>query len=448
MPASDEVADDQADDLHADIGLLADLSQDLVRADEPSRIVARVRIRPHRLEGVPRPPVSVALVLDTSGSMVGKPLEEARRAAGQFVDALADSDQVSLVVFHSVTETVVPLTTLDDGGRDRVRAALEGLEAVGTTDLAGGLVAGFAEVRKGLAAGGAARVVLLSDGHPNDATPILPNVEVAARQGITVTALGLGLEYDEELLGKVASTSGGAFAFAESPDQVARVFRDEVMDLQRIVGRNATLTLVPGPGIVVERVLGPAVTPRGRGFQAALGDLVEARDEQLLVVLRTSGHTDGSPIELLDAHLSFHDAVAQVKREERTFLASRASSSGDDVDASHHAEIELHTARAYAAAEALRAMSLARLGRLREAKRVVADAIKQAKKDAAAHDDQALRTKIAELADLRKLLPDLVPRPSIAMGIGGTPRGTTKLDVAAARAAKKSHAEAMGTLGF
>ena len=429
----------------ARIGLHAQLDQSVLPADADARIVARVRVRPDRLDAVPRPPVSVALVLDTSGSMAGEAIDEAKRAAVEFVGALDERDRVSLVAFHSIAQTLVPLAPLADGGRDQVLDAIDDIEAVGTTDLAGGLLAGFTEVRKALADGGAARVVLLSDGKPNDPDSIFPQLPIAAQQGITVTALGLGLEYDEDLLGRIATATGGGFHFAESPDELAEMFRDEVLALQRVVGRNAALTLVPGPGVTIERVLGQPLHG-GRATMTNLGDLVEDRSRDVFVVLRTKGHRAGAPIELLDAHLSFYDAVAQDNKTVRTYVASIASSSADEVSQSRDRDVDLHSARALAADDALRAMELARVGQLRQAKKLVTVAIERAKRDAARFDDALLRSKITELTDLRKALPDLVPPPMPTHHAMRRPARDPAPE--SLRAVKSNHADAMGALGY
>lgn len=427
----------------ARVGVHAQLEQSVLPAETEATIVARVRVRADRLDAVPRPAVSVALVLDTSGSMAGEAIDAAKRAAIEFVGALDERDRVSLVVFHSIAQTLVPLTPLADGGRDQVLAAIDDIEAVGTTDLAGGLLAGFTEVRKTLAEGGAARVVLLSDGKPNDPDSIFPQLPIAAQQGITVTALGLGLEYDEDLLGRIATTTGGGFHFAEAPDELAQVFRDEVLALQRVVGRNAVLTVVPGPGVTIERVLGQPAHA-SRSAMVTLGDLVEDRSRDVFVVLRAKANRAGVPIELFDAHLGFYDAVAQEGKMVRTYVASTASSSPNEVSQSRDGDVGLHSARALAADDALRAMELAWRGQLRDAKRLVEMAIARAKRDAARFDDDVLRSKVVELADLRKALPDLVPEPAHhAMR-----RPAREPLPAGARAVKSSHAEAMGALGY
>lgn len=434
----------------AQIGVETTLSQDGFEAEGRSEFIARVRVRPEKLEGLPKPPVSVALVLDTSGSMAGEPIEEAKAAALDFIDALDDDDRVSLVVFHSVAETLVPLRDLGDGGRALVREALEGVRAEGTTDLLGGLSSGSAQLQPVVAGGGVGRVVLLSDGQPNDATNLLPVADQIASRGITVTALGLGLEYDEDLLGKIAQRTGGKFHFAESPDQVATLFRDEVLALERVVGRSASLTLLPGPGVEIERVLGPAQSA-ARSASVQLGDLTELRERDVFVLLSSSGHTAGATIEVLDAHLSFYDPIAKQHRTARSFASTLAVESADDI--SGNAEVERMAARALAADEALAALTLARSGKLAAAKKRVAIAIARAKRDAARFDDDVLRKKVEDLVEVRRVLPEVTPprvrRPRrMAVGGGRPPAEPPRPAPVGGLGAKRSHAAAMAGLGY
>lgn len=437
--------------VQAKIEVETTLSQDGFRAEDRTEFVARVRVRPEKLEGLPKPAASVALVLDTSGSMVGEPIEKAKAAALEFVDALDDDDRVSLVVFHSFTETPVPLRVLDEEGRREVRAAIEGLRAEGTTDLLGGLSGGSAQLQSVVANGGLARVVLLSDGQPNDATNILSVADQIAAHGITVTALGLGLEYDEALLGRIAQKTGGKFHFAESPDQVATLFRDEVLALDRIVGRSANLTLLPGPGVRIERVLGPAHSTGPRSSNVQIGDLVELRERDVFVLLSSKGHTAGATIEVLDAQLSFYDPLAKAGRTERSFASTRAVESDDEI--ANNQDVELMTARALAADDALAALALARGGNLKAAKKRVATAIARAKRDAARFDDDILRKKVKDLSEVREVLPELAPprvRRTRRMAVGAGHRALEPVMPAPVGGlkAKRSHATAMSDLGF
>ena len=117
------------------------------------------------------------------------------------------------------------------------------MEARGTTDLAGGLRLGLLEVASHHTNEGINRVVLLSDGVPNDRAPLDAMARSAAQNGITITTLGLGTDYDETVMAHLAQHSGGRFQYVQDSAQVAAMFRDEVLRMQRVVGRNAVAVL-------------------------------------------------------------------------------------------------------------------------------------------------------------------------------------------------------------
>src|SRR5262249_45613257 len=141
-----------------------------------------------------RPPIHVVLVMDSSGSMEGPAIARAREAARALVDGLADGDHLAVVTFDSQSRVLVPSTVLDAKTRADARARVDARAARGPTAPAGGLQLGLAEAQRGYLGDGVNRLVLLSDGLPNDEAPIAALVQQAASMRVAVTALGLGLE--------------------------------------------------------------------------------------------------------------------------------------------------------------------------------------------------------------------------------------------------------------
>jgi Ca-activated chloride channel family protein len=186
------------------------LATPLLLAGGERTVYAIVHIHAAAMDDRPRGPVNVALCIDTSGSMEGTAIDQARRAAVQMVGALKDGDRLAVVAFNTKTKIVLHSTELDDDVRADVTQKILALEAVGTTDLAGGLQAAVSEVRQNLDPGGINRVVLLGDGVPNHPESIEATARSAAESGIAISALGLGLDYDEVLIGKIAEAPTGA----------------------------------------------------------------------------------------------------------------------------------------------------------------------------------------------------------------------------------------------
>jgi Ca-activated chloride channel family protein len=248
------------------------LSNRYVASGEASPALARLRIGTVAPPEADKPSVNLALVVDTSGSMEGQPIEDARAASMAMIDALAEGDRLAVVVFHSKAEVLLPSTPVDADNRAEIKAQLKAMKAQGTTDMGSGLQAGLDEVYAHLEPRGINRVVLLGDGVPNEEGRIRSMASEAGSRGVTITALGLGLDYNESLMGAVAQASGGRFHYIERSEEVASFFKEEVLRLQGVLARNATLELTPGPGVRIEGVVGHPVYQNGAKVQVTLGD--------------------------------------------------------------------------------------------------------------------------------------------------------------------------------
>jgi Ca-activated chloride channel family protein len=252
---------------------------------------------------------------------------------------------------------------------------------------------------------------------PNDAAPITALAQAAGERHVTITSLGLGLDYDETLMGRIAQLSGGHFHHVEQSSAVAAVFRDEVLRLQRVVGRNAVVTLTPGPGVRIESVVGQVVSQRDGTVSVALGDVSEDDERDLIVRLTADGRRAGANVELIDAVMSFDDAVAGAGRlERRVFLGARATADEAERNAGRNDEVERDAARMSAAATQIAAIALARGGELEAARQVLDRAITQAEERAASTHDGYLADEVSRMRVLSGALPSVASAPAPAPG--------------------------------
>jgi Ca-activated chloride channel homolog len=331
----------------------AALRERLLEAGSARSLVARIGVTALARNATKRPPVNLALLIDTSSSMEGRPIEDARKASLALLDSLRPEDQLAVMVFHSTSEVLLPATTLRDADLKDIRSKIGRLEARGTTDMASGLRLALDSVAQSFRADGVNRIVLLGDGVPNDAGPIAPCVADAASRGISITALGLGNDYDESLMGRIAQQSGGRFFYVDDSAKVASFFAEEVVRIERVVARSAVLELRPGPGVSVDGVVGRSSSPIDRGVAVALGDLSLGEEQEIIVDLVASGAKDGANVEVLDAVLRFQDGASGTTREERVFVGARAETDRAAIDASRDPAVEKAVIRAREAAATL-----------------------------------------------------------------------------------------------
>lgn len=412
---------------------------------EASPATARLRIGTVAPPETERPKVNLALVVDTSGSMEGRAIENARAASIAMVDELADGDRLAVVVFHSTSEVLVPSTPLDADSRAEVKAKLRAMKAQGTTDMGGGLQAGLDQVSAGLEPRGINRIVLLGDGVPNEDGAIRSLAAAAGSRGVTITALGLGLDYNEALMGAVAQLSGGRFHYIEKSEEVAAFFKEEVLRLQGVFARNATLELVPGPGVRIEGVVGYPMAQSGPRVRVTIGDLSRGDKRELIVRLSADPRREGAAVELLDAVLAFDDAVAGAGRlERRVFLGARSTGSKSELEEGRNRDVEDSAASIQAAAATLKAIEEARAGDTGRAQETLERAAEEASAGAKVYGNAELERKANSMRELRNYLPGASAAPAApAVAPEPMPAPPSAPKMSPAKALRKAHDEAI-----
>jgi len=338
----------------------AALGNKLVKANASGAMVARIGLAARTRSATKRPPVNLALLVDTSGSMEGKAIADARAASLALIGSLAPEDRIAVVVFDSKAETLLPSTRLDDADAKDLRKKIESMKATGTTDMADGLRMAIHEVIAHLDREGVNRVVLVGDGVPNEDREILPLVAQAAAQGVSVTALGLGDDYDETLMGRIAQQSGGRFFYVQDSSKVASFFSEEVTRLHKVVARHAVLEVRPGPGVTVTGVVGRQFSSLDRGVSVALGDLSLGEQAEVVVELASSPAKQGANVEVLDAVLRYEDGVGGAEHEERVFVGAKSTDDVAAIAEGHVKSVEDAFARAKDAAATLQKIEIQR----------------------------------------------------------------------------------------
>ena len=395
--------------------MVGELGTPLLLANGQSTVYARIRLTTLARPEKPRGPINVALAIDTSGSMEGAAIKEARKAALDMIDALKNGDRLAVIAFHTRTEVLLPSTELDEESRATVKQKIGQMQAQGTTDMAGGLEAALAEVQSHRIPQGVNRVVLLGDGIPNNPSPIESTARRALASGVAITTLGLGLDYDETLMGRIAEISGGRYRYVEGADKVVAFFREEMQRIDTVYGRNASAQLVAGPGVRIDAVVGNESSSGGSQAYVSLGDIARGDTRDILVRLTVTPRKAGVPIELLDAEIAFDDALESAGRLTRhVYLGAHTVAQESEVEAAKKPEIELAAALAEASATTLRAMELAKNGSYVRAREMLTQgsqaAIAQAKRTPSAAltkhaDDMVAVAKDMPAADAPRAAP-------------------------------------------
>ena len=403
------------------IEMSADPTQTLVLADSTNELAVRFHITARALPEAQRPPLDLGLVLDTSGSMQGASIEAVRASARELVHKLRDGDRISIVSFDSTAHVLVPNVRVDAASRARIADAIAHLVPRGTTALAEGLAAGLTQVLADREPGAIERLVLLSDGVPNSALGLPQLAQQIRANGISVTTLGLGLDYDTSLMTELARDSGGSFTYIDRPERVAEVFDHELAKMTTVVGRNLQLALEPGPGVTIEPMPGLNAAGDGRWY-AMVGDLPAGETRDLMIPVRVAARSDGSPVELVEGTLAFEDVIGGSGEQQRdAYVGLQSSGDAKAVKASIVLDLEAARVRAAAAAATLEAMAMARTGQVPAARQRIASAIAAVRAARASTGDASLQQVIDQLTSIDEELAQVRPVAVIGQDTGDRP---------------------------
>ncbi|MFJ7126483.1 von Willebrand factor type A domain-containing protein [Streptomyces sp. NPDC098101] len=180
-----------------------------------------------------RPPAALTFVVDVSGSMdePGR-LDLVKESLGLLVDQLRDDDSIALVTFSSEAETRLPMTRVGEAG-GRIREVVDSLATGASTNVEAGVRTGYDVAVAGHRKGATNRVVLLSDALANtgstEAETILARIDEERRAyGITLFGVGVGSEYGDAFMEKLADKGDGQTTYVSTPAQARKVFVDQL----------------------------------------------------------------------------------------------------------------------------------------------------------------------------------------------------------------------------
>lgn len=305
-----------------------------------------------------RPPLDLAVVLDRSGSMVGEKLLAVKQATLDLLKELKPHDRLTLIAYDSEVEVLTERVVADERGLAAARKAVLALTDRGGTALGPALFRGFEvfdpKTRK---EGELRHLMLLSDGQANEGEKDPLVLGQRAREnfghGVSVSTLGVGLDYNEELMTRLADQGGGRYHFIQGTDAVTRVLSDEFAGLVATVASGIEVTMQMAPGVQVRQVYGYSWQETPQGASILVGSLAAQQVREIVVKLQVNFGTGATgQLALGTIDLKAKDQTQQGRPVEgKLALSAPTSADAEEVRRSERTEVTVRVAEVESAAQ-------------------------------------------------------------------------------------------------
>ncbi|MBP7892176.1 MAG: VWA domain-containing protein [Firmicutes bacterium] len=288
------------------------LSHSVLPVGRPGKLWAVIKLSSGSKQqgAAERLPLNVGVVLDRSGSMGGRPLDYVKQAAKFLVEQVGANDFLSLTVFDSQVDVVFPAQRVTN--KDVLKQAVESIVPGGSTNLSGGLLRGYEETLKERRSDQVNRVLLLTDGMANagivDPDMLEGKVSAMMRKGVSLSTVGVGLDFNEDLLIRLAEAGNGSYYYVREPDEIPSVFASELQGLLSVVAQNIGLKVHGLSGCRAAAVLGYEPAFDSTGMSLSLPDMFHDEQKMLAVEMDHPALAAGEH-EVLKIRLSYADAA-------------------------------------------------------------------------------------------------------------------------------------------
>ncbi len=353
-----------------------------------------------------RPPVNLCIVLDRSGSMEGKKIQQAKAAAIEAIQRLGRRDVFSLVVYDSSVNTVIPARVVENV--DQMIRQINGIYPGGSTALFGGVSQGASELRKNLSADYVHRMILLSDGLAN-VGPRTPEElgrlgTALIKENISVTTIGVGIDYNEDLMTRLSQKSDGNAYFVESSVDLPRIFTAELGDVLNVVAKKVDITVLLPEGVEPLSVIGREGRIRGGTVELSMNQLYGNQEKYALVEVKLPPSRENTRMEIASARVSYENPFTQAN--EVVYGKSIATFSSDPnlVKASVNPSVVRDYQLNLNALEQEKAISLSDQGRKEEAVQALKQSAKKMKQYAVEYDDAVLLKEAENMEDEAEII--------------------------------------------
>ncbi|MGI0026607.1 MAG: vWA domain-containing protein [Nitrosopumilaceae archaeon] len=275
-----------------------------VKANSNSVVFAAIDLLADQSTIVQRRGLNICLAIDCSGSMQGIKIEQAKDSAIILARSLSPNDLISIVTFEGKVRVELAPTYASE--QIKIESVVRSIKIGGSTKLYGGLEKAHELIKNNSRAGAVSRIVVITDGIPTDKENPRDYEKLCntiRSEGITVSPIGIGDDYNEVILLKISDSGGGEWMHVTDPQsQLPNFLREQVTMMSKTIAVNPELKLkiLPGAEIVNLYAVKPILTEmqlperHGDEYSIHIRDVVAEQEQTIVFRIKVPSKPNGN----------------------------------------------------------------------------------------------------------------------------------------------------------
>ena len=352
------------------VNLNLSLDRDILATGQQQTAIIKVTLDVAEIpREITRPAVNLSLILDRSGSMAGDKIVKAREAAITALKRLGPQDIFSLVVYDHNVHTLIPPQSAANS--EWIEAQIRNITVGGNTALFGAVSQGAAEIRKNMGGHHIHRVILLSDGlanvGPSSPADLARLGAALLKEGISVSTIGIGNNFNEDLMSQLADRSDGNHYFVESSVDLPRIFATELGDLLNVAARRISIEMETPIGVRPLRIIGREGRINNNRVEIYLNQLYGGQKKYALIEVQINQGRANQQLDIAHVRCQYENALSNQMENTAALAQVRFSAHHKEVIQSANKAVVEAVVENEMAASRERALDLYNAGRRDEA---------------------------------------------------------------------------------
>ncbi len=388
----------------ATLTLKAELEKPVLPASVKQTALVRITLLAPEsdLSGKRKNRVNLAIVLDKSGSMGSEnKMREARNSAITALRMLRQGDVFSVITYDSSAQVIIPSTVVTAKNRELAIGKIQNIRPSGSTALFGGVSLGANEVRKNSKENFVNRIILLSDGLANigPSTPAELGRFGASliKENISVSTIGVGLDYNEDLMTALSQNSDGNFYYVENSSDLPRIFSKELGSALKVAAKAIRLKIICPEGVKPQGILGHQCRINGNNIEMNFNQVYGGHEKSLILQVEVPPKNAGSQADIAKVEVDYKGLEGKHKHRVVDAVTARFSADQKIVTKNINLKVKADVAVQQGAVLREEAVKQADKGDFKEAKKKLQKAVVILNEAAAATGDKDLAKQAEEV---------------------------------------------------